>query len=367
MLSGFPTPGFLSFRSVAISSLTAFSDYQLHKQPDRRLLYARDGGLWWSQQLRRWMVSEPALVAQVLRSSAFAGFDYGVSAIMSRFGTDLRHLEALSHQFPLAHEGERHRGLRRKFSAEIASNTAAALSAFEQETIARAQDLLAPGNRFCAMRELLAPSTLKAVMQLAGLGIDPVEGMDAMPLLFDDTISLGKRIQVNAVVDKLYASIGDGIAADEKYFRIAIVALSANTLLGSLGESLIQVLSQNRGAALRDIAFDRDFPATGLPLIEKRATRDFQLAQHTIKAGERLRLFLDCAGFGQAAVPAFSELYFAAGRHKCPGMNFSRRCWKLLAGQLAQSRARLLLVSAGHRRGDNVFNFADKIEVSVHE
>jgi cytochrome P450 len=347
--------------------LTAFSDYQLHKQRDRQRLYAREGGLWWSDQLQRWMVSDPTLIAAVLRSSSFAGHSYDVSAVMDRFGIDLRHLKQLSAQFPLAFEGERHRALRKKFSAEIAVNTALALEAFDEEIMGRAQVLLVAGHRFCAMQDLLAPGTLAAVMRLAGLGIAPVAGLQVIPLLFDDTISLNKRLQINAVIDTLYTAIGDAMPADEKYFRIAIVALSANTLLGSLGESLAQVLGQNRGIALSEISFDRDFPATGLPLIEKRTSADVMIGGREIKEGDRLRLFLDSAGLDPAASTAFSELYFAAGKHKCPGMNFSRKCWKLLASRLARSRLELRLVTARHRKGDNVFNFAETIEVSVHE
>ena len=66
-----------------------FSDYQLQKQPDRHRLYGSEGGLWWSEQLHRWMVSKPALIAEILRSSAFVGHIYDVSAIMDRFSIDL--------------------------------------------------------------------------------------------------------------------------------------------------------------------------------------------------------------------------------------------------------------------------------------
>ncbi len=344
-----------------------FSDYQLQKQPDRRQHYGREGGLWWSQQLHRWMVSDPALIEQVLRSSAFVGHDFGVSAVMSRFGIDLRHLEELSRHFPLAHEGERHRALRKKFSAEIALNTASALAAFEQEINVGLERLSRAHGQLCAMRDLLAPASLAAVLRLAGLDMAPVADLQTIPLLFDDTISLGKRRRINAAVDGIFHAIGEAIPDDEKYFRIAIMALSANTLLGSLGQSLLQVLSENPDTALRDIAFDRDFPATGLPLIEKRAAKDILLAGRAIKAGDRLRLFLDSAGFEQGGAPAFSELYFAAGKHKCPGMNFSRRCWKLLAAALSRSALKLRLVQSRQRSGDNVFNFAEAIEVQVHE
>jgi cytochrome P450 len=133
-----------------------------------------------------------------------------------------------------------------------------------------------------------------------------------------------------------------------------------------LGQSLLQVLAENPNRALGDIAFDRDFPATGLPLIERRAESAAVLGGRTIRTGDRLRLFLDAAGFDGSETTVFSELYFATGKHKCPGMNFSRRCWKILANRLSQSSSRMRLVETRQRKGDNVFNLAEAIEVTVH-
>lgn len=344
----------------------ATSHYKLHKRPDRSFAYRQEGPAWWSQQLRRWMVTDAALIAEILRNPAFAGHDYGVAALMERFGVDLTHVEELSRHLPLAFEGRVHRVLRKEFSAAIASNTAEAMRVFEAQLRARIAELLVPGRRFCAMQELLAPATLAAVFALAGIAAPPPPGASTIPLLFDDTITVAKRLEINAILDELFQELGESMPADERYFRLAIVALSANTLLGSLGESLALTLEMNPQRRLCDTEWHRDFPATGLPLIEKRVTRDITIAGCEMKAGQRVRLFLDAAGFAKGERPLFSDLYFATGPHKCPGMSFSRRAWKSMAEQLQARPERVRLEAVAHRKRDNVFNFAEKLEVSVH-
>ncbi len=86
-----------------------------------------------------------------------------------------------------------------------------------------------PATGSAPCRTCLRQSTLAAVMRLAGLDMAPVEGLQMIPLLFDDTISLNKRRQINAVVDTLYNAVGDTMPADEKYFRIGRSWRSART------------------------------------------------------------------------------------------------------------------------------------------
>ncbi len=65
--------------------------------------------------------------------------------------------------------------------------------------------------------------------------------------------------------------------------------------------------------------------------------------------------------------PAFSDLYFAVGPHKCPGMSLSRRIWRLFAAEMAGFPVLLELTSKKIREPDNVFNFPEQMEVAVHE
>ncbi len=312
----------------------ALCEYQIPKRADRGKIYANGEGLWWSRQLKRWIVTDGELISNILRDANFRSHNYDIGAIEKHFGVDLRHSREVTKLFPLAFEGERHRFLRKKFSAEIAANTEAALQVFQHEVKTRANGLLAPGNRFCAMNTLLRPATRKALLVMAGLGSKEFEGVETTPALFDDTITLRRRIALNALIGTFFDSL-PGMAEEERYFRIALVVLGANTLLGSLANSLAATLSRNEGVRLADITWDADFSETGLAVIEKVAGSDTVLRGAEIKAGDRLRIFLDATGFDSGHGPAFSDLYFAVGPHRCPGMSISRRTWRILTGELA--------------------------------
>ncbi len=152
------------------------------------------------------------------------------------------------------------------------------------------------------MQDLLRPATRRALLVMAGLGSVDFEGAETTPALFDDTISLRRRTALNAMIGTFFDSLSR-IPEEERYFRIALVVLGANTLLGSLGNSLAQTLSRNEGVRLCDNKWDTDFCETGLAVIEKVAGSDAVLDGNSIRAGDRLRLFLDAAGYKEGAGP----------------------------------------------------------------
>lgn len=342
------------------------SEYQIPKRADRGEIYANGEGIWWSGRLKRWIVTDAGLIANVLRDSNYRSHSYDVSVIEKHFGLDLRHSRELTKLFPLAYDGERHRHLRKRFSAEIAANTEAALEAFQHDVSTRANRLLAPGNRFCAMQDLLRPTTRKALLVMAGLGSKEFEGAETTPALFDDTITLRRRAALNALIGTFFDSL-TGMPEEERYFRIGLVVLGANTLLGSLANSLAATIARNEGVRLDEIHWDADFCETGLAVIEKVADADGELQGRAIRAGDRFRIYLDAAGFRDGVGPTFSDLYFAVGPHKCPGMNLSRRAWRIFAAEMSRFPLRLALTGKRMREPDNVFNFPEQLDISVHE
>jgi cytochrome P450 len=344
--------------------LSALSDYNIPRRADRHAIYAGEG-IRWSDQLKRWLVTDAGLISRILRDPAFESHSYDISALEQHFRLDLRHLKEISRLFPLAFDGEPHRRLRKRFSGGIAGNTEAALKTLESELDARLDTLLVPGRRFCAMQDLLTPAVTASILALAGLGSHAFAGAETLPLLFDDTISLKRRIAINAAIGAFYDSLAE-MPPEERYFRIAIVALGANTLLASLAQSLAVTLERNAGSRLGEIEWDADFCATGLPVIEKVAGKDRDLEGSQVRKGDRLRLFLDAGGFSGPDGPFYSDLYFAVGPHRCPGMNFSRRAWRLLAGRLGQFPVRLETHAMRLRDGDVVFKLPVQMELSVH-
>ena len=83
---------------------------------------------------------------------------------------------------------------------------------------------------------------------------------------------------LNSVGD-VYSDLPTEMPADEKYFRIAMLALNMNTLLGSISESFLTVIKRNAGIDLKDMDWDPELPATALPMIERRALANSRLPE----------------------------------------------------------------------------------------
>src|SRR5579863_4769300 len=96
----------------------------LHRDPERKIIFQKKDGFWWSPELDSWMISNPAAIATILRDSTFSVYSYEFDEVASRLGISLPHHKALRACLPLALEGEKHVASRRRFSEEISANTA---------------------------------------------------------------------------------------------------------------------------------------------------------------------------------------------------------------------------------------------------
>jgi cytochrome P450 len=342
-------------------------DFALQKEPDKWKIYSDRPGIWWSDKLRRWIVVDPELIREIMNDPAFVVSSFDFSVISRRLGVDLLHLDRVRHFIPLAWEGDIHEELRASFSRRIAARAPGALAVFETTLRNQIDERFRVGACFCLLRTVIAPSLRSANLYLADYPeTDETKtlAIESIPQLFDPEISLRKRIEINELVGKLHRLARPEASESDRYVSIAIIALSMNSLLGSFAESLRYILSENIGKTLADIDWDKNFPATGLPLIEKTATADAQLGGATVLAGQQLRLFLDAGGW-QTDRPCFSELYFAVGPHKCPGMNYSRRAWKILSENLGTLKLSYDLGKIEYRKRDYVFNLLETMEIKI--
>ena len=69
--------------------------------------------------------------------------------------------------------------------------------------------------------------------------------------------------------------------------------LGYDSIVGSLGGSILHVLEQAPGERLCDISYPETMPRTGVPYVERFASIDCRLGDADIKKGDRIRLYLD--------------------------------------------------------------------------
>lgn len=349
------------------------SDFSLHKDPQRGPRYRSSDDIWWSDELKRWMISDPELVLQVLRDPNFVVHEYRFDLALDRLGLKLPHLARMRDFLPLAVEGEQHIILRNRMTKDISANTPAAIEVYEAALSAALKENIEKNakGRICLAQDIFLPSLQKASIALAGLSgcmnsIDLIDGLVDLSLFFDD-ISIKKRTQLDGVASKVLHAIPDDLSIDEKYLRLSIITLSINTLSASVLLSVKAILEREPGVALNRINWDAELNSTGLPFIERRALERTRLAQQPILPNERVRLFVDAAGFRGDVCPHYSDLYFAAGAHQCIGKAASRKIWKSTVDQLRLINRSLKVTGFSFRTRDSVFSLLESLEVDIHD
>lgn len=344
------------------------SDFMLQKFSGKGGLYHQQPGIRYSGELRKWVVTSPDLIRQAMHDEALSVPDYDLSEVISRANADLHCLNELKNYFPLAKEGEPHMALRERFARHVSSRTRPALDIFTAKFDEHLGKLAAlpDGEAFCLYLELLRPSVRKAVLSLADLDTDLEFDVESLPQLFDSYLSVSRRRKINDLVRDILSALPDGMSPDERYFRVAVVALASNTILSTLALNAVDRLRSEPGISLKDIAWGSDITITGLPLIEKHALKDTLLGGQTIRKGERVRLFIEAGGVSADGKPGYSELFFAVGPHKCVGMSFGRQIWSRFAASVRRLDRKLRLIEVRDRECDYVFNFPERIQVEFH-
>lgn len=344
------------------------SDFLLQKNPRRGELYHQPPGIRFSSELKKWVVTSPDLIRQAMHDDAFSVPAYDVTPMIEKFGIDLGALNELRRYFPLAVEGERHRQLREQFARHVATQTRPALDVFTAEFGARLAELAAlpDGESFCLHGRLLKPTLRKTVLALAAIDPGADFAVEELPLLFDSYLSASRRVKVNAVIRDALATLPSDLADEERYFRVAVVALGSNTTLATVSLNVIDRIAEQPDTPLSAIEWGSEFTRTGLPLIEKFAVRDATLGGQLIRKGEQLRLFIESESVSPDGTHSYSDVFFAVGAHKCVGMNFSRQLWHRVGSGFGAVNRKLRILEVAEREKEYVFNFPERIRVEFH-
>jgi cytochrome P450 len=125
------------------------------------------------------------------------------------------------------------------------------------------------------------------------------------------------------------------------------------------------ILDVDVDKALSQINWDKDLPATSIPFTERVLEKDKIIQGQQLKSGQRIRLYLDAAGYLQKGV-AYSELYFGAGSHTCIGKSFSKELWTVFTKCLSKVDLRLQIIKSTRKDHDYFFNGYYQLAVNVN-
>jgi len=343
------------------------SDYLLHKDKNKNILYKNNKSLWWSPELNRWMCTNPDIIRLILNDANYAVHDYKIDTILERFNFELQHVAKLVAYFPIAKNGEAHKAIRKRSAVEILKNSDAALEAFTTKLDSKMK-LLSGNQSADIVKDILKPSLIASLLVLSGIhNLAPSISFDSLSQILDETTSLNKRIKINKIIAEILSALPVDMSDDDKYFRISLLALGSDSLIGTITESVAYILSKNQDKLCSDIAWDSEIPSTGVPVIERMSINDNLMGGVNVLSGQRVRLYLDSAGYQQSELPSYAQIYFATGVHTCLGMPIGRKIWDIVKSRFEKVHKKLIISNMEYRTPDNVFNIYESIKVGIYD
>jgi cytochrome P450 len=276
------------------------------------------------------VAADAQLCAEILRSPNMAVSDYegGYRALAQSTGREFpNYLFAFRH-IPLCQNDEAHRMARRRL-ADIISRRRAALTAAIPKLVADHFRRLEPSRDVDLMSDVLEPLVTDLIELLIEVPISQKEALARASLVFDRLLGLRKRQGIEADLGALRSAIQDALGPnaleDDVGDRLALCILGHDTLLGTLGESLYQLLRRNPGARLNEIDFPSLPPETGVPVVERVVVEPVEIGGVGLPAGSRIRLFLQSLAYSDD--PADRAKMFGIGLHACLGRQLSLDVW----------------------------------------
>jgi len=338
---------------------------KLHHESQKATSHRSSAPIEWSDSLRSWCIFDPDLIIEILKSADFVVVDYAeeYAKLQQRTRMDWADLIDALHHIPLANEGERHAQLRQDF-ARLISARSVATKKLVGELVAKTVPAVFRAGR-CAelVQELIRPINDALFTGLIGAPVPDHASAPSASQIFDRFLGLNRRKRVQSEVARLSQAFAECNPATSVQYATALMLVGYDSVLGSLGTSLVAQLGQGAGSRLCDLAYPDSLPRTGVPYVERVATKDCAIQGSNIRAGDRIRLVLEaCPARGHAGEEA---PFFGKGRHLCVGKELSQWLWRTLAQELAKVRLKVRITQARLRPNDYVFSVYESIEVSI--
>jgi hypothetical protein len=329
--------------------------------------HRRAAPIEWSESLRSWCVFDRDSMIAIMKSDDFSVVDYAAEYAKMGQRTDIDWsalVEALNH-IPLANESERHTQLRRDFARLISSRSATTKKLVGELVTKTVPAVFRDGRRAELVQELIRPINDALFAGLIGAPVPDHASTPSASQIFDRFLGLNRRKRVQSELARLSQAFAERDPATSVQYAAALMVVGYDSVLGSLGTSLVAVLEEGAGSRLCDLSYPDSLPRTGVPYVERVAKKDCAIPGANIHAGDRIRLILEaCPMSGHAGE---DTTFFGKGRHLCVGKELSQWLWRTLAHELAKVQLKAGITQAGLRPNDYVFSVYESIEVLIYE
>jgi cytochrome P450 len=344
----------------------------LHREQRRHAYFSAhaDSAPFFDPVASAWIVTNPALCRELLGSSHLHPPPYAESlnALAQRLGTDFVSLLFAFSHIPLCLHGDRHRPARRRASEFLAARKGA-LNARLPAIIATNFGRLRHPGRLDLMHDIIVPAVRDIISILVDMDVGSgLECRDASFVL-DRFIGVAKRRRIEQEIatlrDAIADRLGDEATEDDIGLRLTLLLLGKDPLIGTVGESLRQLLDDNPGLRLSDIDYPELPPQTGIPFVERVVAAPFEDADCAFKIGDKVRIFLQ--SFAYVDNSGARTNFFGAGAHACPGRPVSIDIWKEITAFLSDVPLRASVLSYAPRSTDYMFTCPEHLHVELRQ
>ena len=337
--------------------------------PSKGIYFSNQPNIYWSDSFQRWLCFDKTLIDQILNDDTFRVHDFDIDRLTSRFNLDLKISSEILKLFPLAHEGDIHQELRKKFTIEINKNQKNALEVFRTEIQLVVQKIQNDYiNKEIDLIDLIHIAIKKSNAVIAGIPNLSNINFSEIGRVLDDKTAIRKRIEINDYFLNVLDEMPSEMSHEAKIFHLALLAVGSSSLLGSISDSLLLKLRCSPKGKFTNLSLDDNLPASGVSLLERVATKDIAVSNVRILKDHKIQLYIESAGYQNNPMPQYSTTYFAAPtRHVCPGMKYSLEIWRIFSESISSLNVSYELIDFNYRTGDSVFNFPTSIRVKIDQ
>ena len=328
----------------------------------------------YDRALNAWIITDSRHCRELLRSDHLTQPQYisKYEELAARLGLDFAQICFALRHIPLCLDGSRHAQARRALASIIATNHAT-LGQAAPLLVERYFGELRSAGRYDLMRTAVEPLVDTLISTLVGIPAEIVGRFQNLGQVFDMSIGVSKRRQLELRLSnaraEIEASLGGQASPDDVGYRLALIILGRDALVGTIGESLHVLIADEGGLGPVDgiasgrswstIEFPAQPPRTGVTHIERVVTQTLEFESCVLNAGDRVRLYL------QADEGVTGHALFGTGAHACLGQPRAMDLWREICSFLAALPSLVSVVEYRPRTSDYVFSHPEVLVVEI--
>lgn len=308
----------------------------------------------WSVERRKWLCYDDRLIDIVLESDRFVVPTYDYAALEEKLARKFEFTKRVIGNMPLANEGAAHLQLREKMSSDINAKLKEAIAAFDDNFGTRISAQAAAPSGVIDIAVPVMKSILESNRVFTGIELEHDTDYSSLTLMLDDSQSIKSRVAREEFIKSIILR-----NPDDGFYKIALLSIGVNALIGSTLHSLIKILTNHGFATLLGT---QHFASNAIKHLDRACIDDAVVGDRVIRRGDNVRLYV--AGYERANLQGaqLNKKFFGMGSsHSCPGMKYSLSVWRAAVQVISTNFRDLRLVDFGYRPNDGIFNFPTRV------